>query len=554
MKRSVVLAALAACGGIALGCAGGGPETGGEEDATPVEVDKDKLKVGDSRVKKKNKREKRPDGAQVESADVKDEYVVKLTAECTPKDLRAGLKTGNKGLDKDLDGLEVEKAKGVHDGQSPKNEAAAKKLGLGRTIHIHTKKPKNVVIAKLEAHECVEWVEPVTKVESTSVPNDEYYKYQWHMDMLNVPKAWETTQGEGVVVAVVDTGVSANEDGFFKLMKGKDFVDNDNDPTDENGHGSHVAGTIAQATNNKKGVAGVAPKAAILPVRVLDANGSGSNTWVANGIVWAVDNGANVINLSLGSSANSDVVEDACAYAYENGVTVVAATGNDGFSDFIGYPAALQTTIAVGSVDAEKGIAFYSNQGQQIDIVAPGGDTSVDKNGDGMQDGVLQETRLGGKWAYHYLQGTSMATPHVAGVAALVYANGVTDPDDIREVLTSSAKDLGDKGWDSTFGHGLVDPVAALGAKPGKKPKKGEGNLEITRHKVKSENRAIIAWMTNEPAATLVKGPNGIEEKDTTPSKVHKVAVQGKKGETVEYTFGSKAGKDKAVEKVKITF
>jgi len=555
MKRSVVVVALVAFGGLTLGCAGLGGSGDGDGDEDVVEVDKSKLKVGKNRVERKKKKEKRPSGANVESVEKKDEYVVKLTDACTPKDLKAGLKTGNKKLDKDIDNLDLQSAKGVHERNAPKNESAAKKLGLGRTIHIRTKKPKKVVIAKLENHDCVEWVEPVTQVESTSIPNDEYYKYQWHMDMLNVTEAWKTTEGKGVVVAVVDTGVSVNQDGFHKLLKGRDFVDDDNDAEDMNGHGTHVAGTIAQATNNKVGTAGVAPKASILPVRVLDANGSGSNTWVANGIIWAVDNGANIINLSLGSSANSDVVEDACAYAYENGVTVLAATGNDGFSDFIGYPAALQTTIAVGSVDAKKGVAFYSNQGKQIDLVAPGGDTSVDSDGDGMQDGVLQETRLGGKWAYHYLQGTSMATPHAAGVAALVYANGVTDPDAIRDVLAKSAQDLGDKGWDSTFGHGMVDPVAALKAKPGKKPGKG-GDLEITRHKViqKSDQRAIIAWMTNEPAATLVKGPGGIEEKNLTPSKVHKVAVRGKKGQTVEYTFGSKAGKSKAVQKVKITF
>ena len=138
------------------------------------------------------------------------------------------------------------------------------------------------------------------------------------MKNLAVPDAWTVTQGEGVVVAVVDTGVSSNEDGFHRLLSGFDFVDNDNDPADLNGHGTHVAGTIAQKSNNGIGVAGVAPKATILPVRVLDANGSGSNTWVAAGIVWAVDNGANVINLSLGSPMNSEVVADACAYAYEH--------------------------------------------------------------------------------------------------------------------------------------------------------------------------------------------------------------------------------------------
>ena len=565
MKRSVLFGGLVVSLVAVLGCAGmGGTESDQPgEDAVP-EADTSKLKVGKSRAEKHAKREKRPTGARMESVEKKDEYVVKLTSECAPQDLRKGLKTGNKGLDKDLDGLAVEKASKVHE-HAPQNAKAAEELGLGRTIHIHSKKPKDEVIRKLENHACVEWVEPVSHVESAGIPNDPYYKYQWHMDLLNVPKAWEVTMGEGVVVAVVDTGVSVNEDGFHKLAKGFDFVDNDDKPEDENGHGTHVAGTIAQKSNNGIGVAGVAPKATIMPVRVLDANGSGTNTAVANGIIWAVDHGANIINLSLGSPSNSDVVEDACAYAYENGVTVVAATGNDGFTDYIGYPAALPTTIAVGSVDAKKGVAFYSNQGKQIDLVAPGGDTSVDSDGDGMTDGVLQETRLGGTWAYHYLQGTSMATPHVAGVAALVYANGVKEPDDIREVLVSTAADLGDKGWDSTFGAGLVDPVAALAAggprkgKGGKGHKGGhggDGDLKITKSRVdqKSEQRAVIAWLTNEPSGTMVRGSNGFERKSNTPTKIHKVAVQGKKGETVKFTFASKSGDDMVKETVEVTF
>jgi subtilisin family serine protease len=563
MKRNIRLAGLLLSSIVVLGCAGMGSEEPADAPVAPSADERAKLKVGKSKAEKQAKRDKRPTGARMESVERRDEYVVKLTAECAPQDLRQGLKTGNKKLDGDLDGLSLEGAEGVHARHAPKNQAAADELGLGRTIHIKTKKPKDVVISKLEAHECVEWVEPVTSMESASTPNDPYYKYQWHLAQLNIPKAWAITKGEGVVVAVVDTGVSVNEDGFHKLVKGYDFVDNDDRPDDANGHGTHVAGTIAQASNNGKGVAGVAPMASIMPIRVLDANGSGSNTSVANGIIWAVDHGANIINLSLGSPTNSDVVEDACAYAYENGVTVIAATGNDGFTDYIGYPAALPTTIAVGSVDATKTVAFYSNQGKQIDLVAPGGDTTGDADGDGMQDGVLQETILGGVWAYHYLQGTSMATPHVAGAAALLYANGVRDPDGIREALTSTARDLGEKGWDSAYGSGLLDPVAALAVKGGKGDKGskggkngGGGDLKITKHRVeqKSDQRAVIAWMTNEPAGTMVRGENGFEKKSATPTKVHKVTVQGKKGETVEFTYGSKAGDDKAMDKVSVTF
>ena len=411
----------------------------------------------------------------------------------------------------------------------------------------------------------MEWVEPVSEVRDTgrrkgkkrnkthsaSAPNDPYFEHQWHMKNLNVTEAWTVTKGRGVVVAVIDTGVSKNEDGFFELLPGQDFVDNDSDASDQNGHGTHVAGTIGQRSNNGIGVAGVAPEVSILPVRVLDANGSGSNTWVANGILWAVDHGANVINLSLGSPMNSEAVADACAYAYEQGVTVVAATGNDGFTDFIGFPAALDTTIAVGSVDLANKIAFYSNQGQQIDLVAPGGDTTTDSDGNGLSDGVLQETIMNGQWSYYALQGTSMATPHVAGVAALVYANGVHDPDAIRSILNSTAKDLGPSGRDNTFGHGLVDPVAALN----KKAPTQSGAL-ITRHKVKKLDggRAVIGWMTSEPADTFVKGSNNFKRRSETPTKMHRVTVQGEPGESVSFTMRSRAGDRSDSQKITVTF
>lgn len=572
MKRGILISSVTVMAGlIALGCSGVGGDAGDGDDGDKVERgDRSKLRVDDRGLDRKKKRDKRPSKSRVEKHEKKDEYIVKLAPGYDPKDLKNGKpKTGNRDLDAAFAGLDLKSSRKVHDKHEAKNKKAAERLGLGRTIHIRTSKPKEQVMARLEAHEGVEWVEPVTTVESAGIPNDPYWEYQWHMQDLKVDEAWEITQGEGVVVAVVDTGVSANKDGYHKLLKGYDFVDNDTDASDENGHGSHVAGTIAQATDNGEGVAGVAPKASILPVRVLDAGGSGSNTWVANGIIWAVDNGANIINLSLGSASNSDVVEDACAYAYENGVTVLAATGNDGFTDYIGYPAALPTTIAIGSVDAQREVAFYSNQGKQIDLVAPGGDTGADTNGDGMQDGVLQETRLNGEWAYHYLQGTSMATPHAAGVAALVYANGVKDPDQIRDVLTSSADDLGGKGFDTVYGHGMVNPVAALKATPGrggrggkagkggKNRGGGDGQLEITKSRVdkKSSQRAVINWMTSEPAATFVRGSNGFEKMEKEPSKIHKVAVVGKPGETVKFTFGSRTSKDNRVkETVEITF
>lgn len=546
---------------VALGCSGMGgggvPAGGGGGDeaksAKHEKADKSKLKVGTSSVrgKKGDKARSIPSDDEVREHRKKGEYIVKLAPGVTKSDF--------------LDGVGAEGRRAAHREAADKKTADA--LGMGRTIRFRSAKPEKELIAKLESNDDVEWVEPVVKVKAHGAPNDPYWQYQWHLQNLNMPKAWQTTKGEGVVVAVIDTGVSAGQDGFHKLLQGKDFVDGDNRADDENGHGSHVAGTIGQATDNGIGVAGVAPKVSILPVRVLDANGGGDNNDVAEGIVWAVDHGANIINMSLGSSVSTEIVADAVAYAYEHDVTVVCATGNDGYSDFVAYPAALPTPIAVGAVDAKNTVTFYSNQGREIDIVGPGGDTSADLNGDGFEDGVVQETRMDGQWSYFFLQGTSMATPHVTGVAALVYANGVHDPDAIARVLTRSATDLGARGWDTTYGYGMVNPVAALemkaprnagrGGKAGKGGGGGDDELEIAAAKVRNvgEGRGVISWTTTEPAATSVKGTNGFERKDETLTKVHRMSVRGKPGSTVEFTISAHHGRDdRDREKVTVTF
>jgi subtilisin family serine protease len=521
---------------VALGC-GGMVSSDAPKTKSHAKGQKAKLKTAKSSAKKHKKRPRRPDAKKHAESERKNEFVVKLRKGVDKLEFKKGsVKTDNAELDKTFGGLGVNGAGKVHS-KGAKNKKLAEYLGLDRTIHIKTKRSKDEVISKLTKHPDVEWVEPVLKVKNMGVPNDPYFSYQWHMKNLNVTEAWKITMGEGVVVAVVDTGVSANEDGFHKLLKGYDFVDNDTDAADGNGHGSHVAGTIGQATDNGIGTVGVAPKVSILPVRVLDNYGSGSNTWVASGIIWAVDNGADIINLSLGSSMNSEVVDDACAYAVEHGVTVVAATGNDGFTDFIGFPAALPSTIAVGSVDAKDVVAFYSNQGPEIDLVGPGGDTSVDSDGDGMTDGVVQETIMDGQWSYWYLQGTSMATPHVAGVAALLHANGVKKPDQIRKALTKTSKDLGKKGFDTVYGHGRVDPVAAL--KKGKPSRSSEGDklaISNTRVKKLGGGRAALAWTTSRPLPTMVRGDDGTKSKEEHKVTSHRVTVRGKPGKTVHYT------------------
>jgi len=293
------------------------------------------------------------------------------------------------------------------------------------------------------------------------VPDDPFFSSQWHLADIGLPAAWEHGTGNGVTVAVLDTGVSEGTDGYGRLLAGRDFADNDDDPSDHDGHGTHVAGTIGQATDNGYGTAGVAPGAAILPVRVLGASGSGSLADVADGIVWATDQGADVINLSLGAGGGAWVLESAIDYAVRNGVVVVAASGNDGRSS-VDWPAAYDNAIAVGAVDAAGRRAPYSNGGSALDIVAPGGDTGADLDGDGYVDGVLQETWQDGSLSFWFLQGTSMATPHVAGVAALLVEQVGNDPEKVRDLLLQSAQDADRAGFDTSTGWGTLDAQAAL--------------------------------------------------------------------------------------------
>ena len=302
-------------------------------------------------------------------------------------------------------------------------------------------------------------------------PNDPYYKHQWHLDQIQMPDAWARTRGRGAVVAILDTGVLYRTEGRFvqvpdlantRFVQGFDAIDRDGSPDDEHGHGTHVAGTVAQSTNNGVGVAGVAPEASIMPVRVLDARGSGGWGSLAAGIRYAADNGANVINMSLGGGMPSQVIRRAIEHAHEKGVVIVAAAGNASRSR-VEYPGAYPHVIAVGAVRFDEELAFYSSYGRGLDIVAPGGDLRVDQNGDGMPDGVLQNTmvRTPDRHDYVAYQGTSMATPHVAGVAALLSASGITDPDAIERILTETAKSKGDT---RRYASGLVQANDALRA------------------------------------------------------------------------------------------
>ena len=301
--------------------------------------------------------------------------------------------------------------------------------------------------------------------------NDPLTSYQWHFAAVQSSAAWDITTGSGIIVAVLDSGIATAGavDGVNCITSGTDIVNGDNNPDDGDGHGTHVSGTIAQASNNGTGVAGLAYGACIMPVKVLDDTGSGDFADIADGVFYAVNNGASVINMSLGTNAKFGVtsiaaMDTALDYAYANDVTVVCASGNDSYRRNVSYPAIYPTTIGVGATDYRNQVTRYSNKGTGLDIVAPGGDSSRDDNGDGYGDGVLQETRIGGSWGYYFFDGTSMAAPHVAAAAALLYASGTaTTPTAVYDALTCRALDLDAAGYDSNTGHGLLQVADALG-------------------------------------------------------------------------------------------
>jgi serine protease len=354
------------------------------------------------------------------------------------------------------------------------------------------------IIKALRSRSDVIYAEPNYIRKAFATPNDVYYSLQWHYPLINLSQAWDISTGSSnVIVAVIDTGVLVNHPDLVGQLTsdGYDFIsdvqiaadgdgidDNPDDPGDDTQggssfHGTHVAGSIAAATNNTVGVAGIAWSTKIMPLRVLGIGG-GTSYDIHQAIRYAAGlyndsgmfpiNKADIINLSLGGGGYSQTEQDAYTAARNAGVIIIAAAGNESTSQ-LSYPASYDGVVSVSAVDMNTNLAPYSNYGTKIDVAAPGGDTSKDLNGDGYPDGVLSTCGDDSSGTiqnvYKFYQGTSMASPHMAGVVALMKA---VYPDLTPGELDSSLwdgtiiTDLGDPGRDDLYGYGLIDAYKAV--------------------------------------------------------------------------------------------
>lgn len=384
--------------------------------------------------------------------------------------------------------------------------SSLKSLGIpslvGRMTSSQQRKRETLYMIKsLASNPLIAFAEPNYIYQTTAVANDEYYDRQWHYPLIHLDSAWDLPPGtQPVVVAVIDSGTLPDHPDLQgqQLATGYDFVSSvansgdgdglDADPTDEHDgssyyvfHGTHVEGTIAAKSNNSQGVAGVAGDwpVKLMPLRALGAMG-GTSYDITQAIYYAAglpndsniqlsgSDVADVINLSLGGPARSGALEAAIAAAVDNSIIVVAAAGNDGSSAPF-YPASMAGVVSVSAVGADKRLAPYSNYGAHIDITAPGGNTNADFNRDGAPDGVLSTAGSvvddDVEHDYIYLQGTSMASPHVAGVVALMKTIYPAMTTDIFDAWLQSGRlttDIGANGRDDLFGYGLIDAYKAV--------------------------------------------------------------------------------------------
>lgn len=330
-------------------------------------------------------------------------------------------------------------------------------LGAGSPtylIQVNTSLNAQRVAAQLAASPAVAYAEPNYRRTAQRTPNDKVLGQQWALRNMQALEAWDITTGGEVVVAVLDTGVDAGHpDLSGKVLPGYNVFRNNGDADDDNGHGTAVAGLIAANTDNGTGIAGLCWGCRILPVKVLSGNGSGNDASVSAGIRWAADNGARVINLSLGGSGESRTLGEAVDYAISKGITVVAASGNEREQgNPVSYPAAYPNVLAVGATGNSDTVTGFSNTGDYIDIAAPGVGLWT----------TLPEGQYGPP------NGTSFSSPYAAGAAALVLT---LRPDlgwyDVGCILQASADDKGVAGKDPEYGWGRLNVLRAVQLAPG---------------------------------------------------------------------------------------
>jgi hypothetical protein len=334
-------------------------------------------------------------------------------------------------------------------------------------------------------------------------PNDPQYVLQWNLQAMRVPQAWDVDQvspihggDPRIVVAILDTGIAltsvgatasvpdilptsiwtnTNEiagdgidndaDGYVDDVHGWNFVAHTAMPIDDNGHGTHVAGVIASATDNALATAGIASQVTIMPLKVLNSGGLGTTESLTAAVRYAIQHGANIINLSLGGDEDDPIFHQALQDAAAQGIILISAAGNSGAAT-VTYPSQYSEVIGVGATNTDGSRAAYSNYGAQLTLMAPVGDTTLDMNHDGQADGVPSQTCTNASctdFSTIYLSGTSQAAAEVSGVVALLESCGAA-PGVIRALLTGSSRDLGPVGRDDQFGYGLVDAYAALSA------------------------------------------------------------------------------------------
>jgi serine protease len=397
--------------------------------------------------------------------------------------------------------VQVQRSSGVSTGALLPGGTRELEIADGDTVH--------ATLAQLRSHDAVAYAVPDYVAHAAEfIPNDPgretvaggWRAVQWNFigpNSVNAPAAWDlaraagTSGGRGAVVAVLDSGVAYENYKVFRrapdlyatrFTRGYDWVDRDRHPDDEESHGTHVTGTIAQKTNNRRGVTGLAYGVKIMPLRVLDRDGNGNGSDIARAIRYAARHGADVINMSVEFNASEtardipDVIR-AIRYAERKGVVMVAASGNEGIGK-VAYPARATEVISVGATTASGCLADYSNAGRGLDLVAPGGGQDAPLDDDpydlahcdqsNPDRRIFQETLWGDVRHFRLVgfEGTSFASPHVSAVAALLIATkrlgAHPSPAAVRRRIMDTARDLGPAGYDSRYGAGIVDAAAAL--------------------------------------------------------------------------------------------